>query len=154
MNDETLRSDPAFTAIEPEFEERIRSTVWCTLTTVDSSGRPRSRIVHPVWEGGIGWLGSRQTPKVGHIERSPHASVMYWDPRHQQVIIDAEASVHTDDATCQRVWDLFSSFPEPYGFDPSPMWKDGSTSDGFVAIKLEPWRIELFGAPPVVWRRT
>ena len=32
--------------------------VWCTLATVDAAGRPRSRVVHPVWEerpdGGLG----------------------------------------------------------------------------------------------------
>ena len=26
--------------------------VWCTLATVDRRGRPRSRLVHPIWPGG------------------------------------------------------------------------------------------------------
>lgn len=141
-----------------ELRHRIETTIWCTLATTDLDGRPRTRIVHPVWEIGpdrvVGWLGSRPTPKLAHIERTPSVSLMYWDPRHTQAIIEADAVVHRDDVTRRRVWDQFSSFPEPYGFDPAPIWSDGPDGDGFVVIRLEPRRIELFGAPPRVWRRS
>src|SRR5689334_18578356 len=111
-------------AIADELDRRITSTVWCTMATTDGAGRPRTRIVHPVWErtaeGTVGWLGTRTgTPKLRHLEASPWASLMYWDPRHQQATIDARASVHRDDEVRARVWDLMSSFPEPYGFDPA-----------------------------------
>jgi hypothetical protein len=37
--------------------------VYATLATTDTRGRPRSRIVHPVWEEDgerlVGWVGSR-----------------------------------------------------------------------------------------------
>src|SRR4051794_17464289 len=120
------------TAIGDELDRRITTTVWCTLATTDPAGRPRTRIVHPMWERGddglVGWLGTRTgTPKLAHLARTPYASLLYWDPRHQQATIDAVVATHTDDATCERVWALMSSFPEPYGFDPTPMWPDGPT---------------------------
>lgn len=151
------RQQVDLTDITQQLRERIETTVWCTLATVDGSGRPRTRIVHPVWEISdddvVGWVGSRPTPKVRHIEADPAVSLMYWDPRHQQVAIDASATVHRDAATCRALWERFSSHPEPYGYDPAPMWPDGPESDGFVAIRLVSDRIELFGAPPLVWRR-
>lgn len=139
--------------VRAEMDDRIRSTVWCTLATVDPRGRARTRIVHPVWDGATAWIGSRPTPKLAHVEANPGVSLMYWDPRHQQVTIDGLASVHHDDDTCRRVWDLFGTFPEPYGFDPSPMWPGGPEAPGFVVIRVEATRVSLFGAPPTVWRR-
>jgi len=140
-----------------ELRDRIESTVWCTLATTDTAGRPRTRIVHPVWEigdhGVVGWLGSRPTLKLRHLRATPAASLTYWDPRHRQATIDADATVHTDAPTCRRVWELFGAFDEPYGFDPQPIWPDGPVSDGFVAVRFDPRRIELFGAPPRVWVR-
>jgi hypothetical protein len=39
--------------------------VWCTLATVDRRNRPRSRVVHPIWErtpaGPVGWVTTRPT---------------------------------------------------------------------------------------------
>jgi hypothetical protein len=60
--------------------------------------------------------------------------------------------VRPADATRRRVWDLFRTFPEPYGFDPSPMWPDGATGDGFTALRFDPVRITLFGAPVRIWK--
>jgi len=147
-----------FATVAEEVERRITSTIWCTLATTDPKGRPRTRIVHPIWErtsdGVVGWLGTRTgTPKIGHVEQTPWASLLYWDPRHQQVTIDAEVSVHVDDDARRRVWDLLSEPPEPYGFDPAPMWPDGATGEGFTVLRFDPVRITLFGQPPQVWRR-
>jgi general stress protein 26 len=144
--------------VADEVERRIRSTVWCTLATTDHRGRPRTRIVHPVWERAddalVGWLGTRTgTPKLAHLAATPWASLLYWDPRHQQVTIDAAASVHTDDPTRERVWASMASLPEPYGFDPAPMWPDGATGPGFTVVRFDPVRIALFGQPQQVWRR-
>lgn len=148
---------PEFADLATEFSRRVESTVWCTLATTDGANRPRTRIVHPVWDLSagtpVGWLGSRPSLKLRHIERVPSVSLMYWDPRHEQVIVDADAEVHRDADTCRTVWDMFSSFPEPYGFDPAPIWPGGPEDDGFVAVRLIPRRLELFGAPPRVWRR-
>lgn len=39
-----------FDAIEHDFFRFTREIVWCTVTSVASDGRPRSRILHPLWE--------------------------------------------------------------------------------------------------------
>jgi general stress protein 26 len=146
----------ALDELMPDLEDRITSTIWCTLATTDGAGRPRTRIVHPVWEIGdqvVGWLGTRTgTPKLRHLEAHPWASLLYWDPRHQQVTIDARATIHTDDETCTRVWSLMAGLPEPYGFDPAPMWPDGATGAGFTVVRIEPVRVSLFGDPVRTWR--
>jgi hypothetical protein len=48
-----------FDAIEEEFASRTRRIVWCTVATVDEKGRPRTRILHPIWEGTAGWIATR-----------------------------------------------------------------------------------------------
>jgi hypothetical protein len=41
-------SELAVTA--PAFVEMAHRIVWATAATVDSAGRPRSRILHPFWQ--------------------------------------------------------------------------------------------------------
>jgi hypothetical protein len=70
--------------------------VYATLATTDTSGRPRSRIVHPVWEEDgerlVGWVGSRPSRlKRDGLERSPFASCLYWDPAHDVAVAECEA---------------------------------------------------------------
>ena len=73
-------ADPA------DFVEIAHRIVWCTLATVDGRGRPRSRLVHPVWTiepGGelVGRVASRRgSPKSAHLAGTPFASCSYWDP--------------------------------------------------------------------------
>ena len=71
-------SVPDFAAVAEEFHRRVARTIWCTLATVDARGRARTRIVHPVWDGPNGWLGSRAgTPKLAHL--AAHADgTMVW----------------------------------------------------------------------------
>lgn len=84
--------DVQFSDIEEEFLERIAKTVWCTMATVDRKGRPRSRIIHPIWEGSTGWiLTGRNTLKTKHLEGTPYVSLTYWDPDHKQVYADCKA---------------------------------------------------------------
>jgi hypothetical protein len=65
----------------------------------------------------------------------------------------------SDAAEKQRVWELFKSTPEPYGYNPAMFWPDGPGSPGFGVMKLTPWRIELYSLadlaqrkPARVWR--
>jgi len=46
----------SFTEIEAEFTERVQRIVWCNVATIDTLDRPRSRILHPLWEGATGWI--------------------------------------------------------------------------------------------------
>jgi hypothetical protein len=48
----------------------------------------------------------------------------------------------------------------PMGYDPAPIWRDGPTGDDFVALRLEPWRVQAksaaamaAGEPYLVWTR-
>ena len=36
--------------ISQPFVDMAHSIVWCTVATVDRKGRPRSRVLHPIWE--------------------------------------------------------------------------------------------------------
>ncbi|HEU0115654.1 MAG TPA: hypothetical protein VFQ80_13300, partial [Thermomicrobiales bacterium] len=44
-----------------EFHDRAARMVCCNMATVDERDRPRSRIVHPIWEDSLGWIGTWRT---------------------------------------------------------------------------------------------
>ena len=90
------------------FMEAARRIVYCSLATVDRRGRPRSRLVHAVWELGsegglVGWVGSRPTPmRRAHIERTPYVSCFYWDPAHD--VAQARSAAATAAGEPYLVW--------------------------------------------------
>jgi len=149
-----------FAEIEEEFRKRTDRIVWCTVTTIDRKGRPRSRILHPVWDGSTGWIATgRNSLKATHLAINPFVSCTYWDPQHQQVYAECRASWADEQADKSRAWDMVKNAPPPVGYDPAMFWPGGPTSPEFGALKLEPWRIELSalgdmmtGTPPKVWR--
>lgn len=149
----------SFSEIESEFMQRISRIVWCTVTTVDTKGRPRARILHPVWEGPIGWIATgRDSFKAKHIDANPHVSLCYWDPQHQQVYAECEASWMDDPDEKTRVWELFGSTPAPLGYDLKLFW-ESPEDPAYGLLKLTPWRVEVSaladmmkGEPPLVWR--
>jgi len=102
----------------------------------------------------IGWNVSstwfQRRVGLAHLTATPWVSLMYWDPRHQQVAIEARATICDDAASLAAAWAAFSAPPEPYGYDPSPIWPDGPDV-GFVAVRLDPVRVSMFGAPPRTW---
>ena len=58
-----------FAEIEPEFVERAHGMVWCDMATVGPDGRPRTRIIHPIWNNGTAWITSlRVGPKADDID--------------------------------------------------------------------------------------
>jgi general stress protein 26 len=141
-----------FDDIGAEFHRRVAKTIWCTLATVDTRDRARTRIVHPVWNGPHGWLGVRAgTPKLAHIARRPSVSLMYWDPDHEQVTIDATAYVASDASERHAAWAAMAAPEPPYGYDPTLIFPDGPDSDDFVAVELVAYRVTLFGQPSLVW---
>lgn len=134
----------------PAFVDMAHSIVWANVATVDREGRPRSRILHPIWtwEDGClsGYIGTTATKiKREHLEVTPHTSVNYWAPSHDTCVAECRAEWAHDDETCIMLWELFKSAPEPLGFDPAmiPTW-DGPTTDSFSVIKLDPWRLKVF----------
>lgn len=147
-----------FSVIEEEFMNRVTRIVWCTFTTVDTRGRPRSRMLHPIWDGHCGWIATgRQSFKGKHLANNPFVSLTYWDPEHEQVYAECKAEWDDSLENKQKIWDLYKSTPEPLGYDLKIFWPDAS-DEGFGLIKLTPWRIELSSLAdmmnPRVWRQT
>jgi hypothetical protein len=90
-----------------QFIATAHRVVWCTLATVDRHNRPRSRVVHPLWERDgaalVGWVGTRPTPlKRAHLEHAPFVSASYWDPRHDVAVAECAAAWHPDR---EAVWE-------------------------------------------------
>ena len=136
--------------IAPAFVEMAHRIVWCSAATTDRRGRPRSRILHPLWtwDGRAlsGVIATSPTPtKRAHLEASPHISLNYWTPAQDTCVAECRARWAFDDATRKEVWNAFKAAPPPVGFDPAliPPWKDGPTSPAFAVLRLEPWRLRV-----------
>ncbi len=141
-------NDLATTA--PAFVAMAHRIVWCSVATIDSSGRPRSRILHPIWEWDgtrlRGWIATGPTPvKRAHLERSPYVSCSYWTPDHDTCVAECRAAWAFDDETRIEIWNRFKDAPTPVGYDPAviPPWAGGPTSDAFAVLQLEPWRLRV-----------
>jgi hypothetical protein len=124
--------------------------VWCGVAKVDTHGRPRSRIVHPIWhwDGArlTGWFGTRPSGiKRAHLKASPYISANYWAPTHDTCVAECRAELVLDDATRAMVWDMFVNGPEPVGFNPTivPGW-DSPTAEAFAVMRMDPWRLRVF----------
>jgi hypothetical protein len=136
--------------VAPAFVEMAHRIVWCSAATVDSRGRPRSRILHPIWlwEGDrlIGWIATGPTPaKRAHLDAHPYVSLNYWAPSHDTCVAECRATWAFDDETRTMVWNLFLHGPAPVGYDPRiiPGW-DSPTADSFAALRLDPWMLRVF----------
>ena len=150
-------------SVAEQFIAIAHRVVWCTLSTVDRRNRPRSRIVHPVWEvreGSLhGLVATRPTPlKLAHLAHAPHVSCTYWDPAHDVAIAECAAR-WLDEADRQAAWERIARAPAPAGYDPATIWPDGPTSPEFAVIGLEPWRVSAASAAALargeraaVWR--
>jgi hypothetical protein len=140
----------ALDEIAPAFRDMAHRIVWASVATVDPDGRPRTRILHPIWEWDghdlIGWIATVPTPlKRAHLEAHPEISVSYWAPSHDTCSADCHAQWYLDDDTRKLVWDKFAHGPEPVGYDPAiiPTWRDGPTSPTFAALRLTPYRLRV-----------
>lgn len=140
--------------------------VWASVATVDRRGRPRSRVMHPLWErtgrGLVGWVTSRPTPlKVAHLGRTPYVSCSYWDPLHDVAVADCRAAWVEDEAERARAWELFRAAPPPLGHDPATIWPDGPGAADAGVLRLDPWRVRAAtaaqiatGGPVPAWAST
>jgi general stress protein 26 len=158
--EETLMEVTHFSDIEEEFIQRVHSMVWCNVATVDRQQRPRSRILHPIWEGSTGWIVThRNSHKSKHLAHNPHVSLAYITHIHEPVYVDCVAMWIDDADQKRRIWDLFKNTPPPLGFDPAPDFVSADHKN-FGLLKLTPWRITLVNFPAEshyagqrVWRR-
>jgi hypothetical protein len=137
----------------------VEDVIWCTVSTVDTTQSPRSRLMHPVWcwEGDVpvGLVTARTTPiKIRHLEHRPVVSCFYWNPSHHTVAIDATATWLAPAAKL-NAWEAIREVPAPVGFDPAMIWPDGPSADDCGILRLDPYRIVTTraGQPQQLWRR-
>ncbi|MQA12352.1 MAG: pyridoxamine 5'-phosphate oxidase family protein [Pseudonocardiaceae bacterium] len=124
--------------VAPAFLEMANRMVYCTLATVDRRGRPRSRMVHSLWEWDgtslVDWVGSLVTPmKRAHLASNPYVSCSFWDGAEVYDTCTAECRTELllDEESRRAGWDRFASTPPPLGYDPAailPEWADGPNS--------------------------
>jgi uncharacterized pyridoxamine 5'-phosphate oxidase family protein len=135
-----------FAEIEAEFIKRVHTMVWCSVATIDSQNRPRSRVLHPIWEGKTGWISThRDSYKQKHLAKNPYVSLAYITEIHRPVYVDCKAEWVDDLEQKRHVWNLFKAAPPPLGYDPATEYKDIELD--FGVLKLTPWRIDLVSFP-------
>ena len=148
----------SFAEIESEFIERVHRMVWCNAATIDTKNRPRSRVLHTIWEGSTGWAATRRhSLKARHLEHNPYVSLAYIADIAKPVYVDCTAQWEDDPASKQRIWEMFGTAPPPLGYDLKMIWESFDSPD-YGVLKCTPWRIELFDIanrenPRKVWRR-
>jgi general stress protein 26 len=142
----------SFAEIQAEFSERVRRIVWCSVATVDTRGRPRSRLLHPIWDRATGWTYPHSL-KAKHLAANPHVSLAYVADIDQPVYAACIAAWEENPAEKRRIWDLYRATPPPAGYDPAPIFHSPDHPD-FGLLKLTPWRVELYdqGRMQRVWQ--
>ena len=147
-----MTSSPAesLAPVAEAFVEMAHRIVWASAATVDAAGRPRTRILHPLWEWDgerlVGWIATGPTPvKRAHLERHPFLSLSYWAPSHDTCTADCAVEWDFDLDARRDLWRKYVEAPAPVGYDPSivPGW-DSPESDAFAALRLEPYRLRVF----------
>ena len=143
-----------FRDIQEEFMNRAQHAVYCNVATVDLKNRPRSRVMHVVWDGPIGWVITRpESHKAKHLTHNPYVSLTYMSNPHKPVYIDCKADWQQDVAEKRRIWELHKITPPPLGFDPTPHYGTLDHKD-FGLLQFTPWRIELaeLEKESLIWR--
>jgi general stress protein 26 len=132
------------TDIGPAFVEMAHGIGMCVAATAGADGRPRTRVVQPVWTwdgaGLTGWMStSTEQPKYRHLRERPELSLTYWHPQQDTCSADCHVTLVTDDAGRAAAWDRFKATPAPAGFDPAinPEWPS-RTAPTFGVLRLEP----------------
>jgi general stress protein 26 len=129
-----------FAEIEDEFLQRVRTMMYCSAATIDLHQRPRSRVLHPVWEGVTGWVTTGpRTAKAAQLAANSFMSLAFIADPFKPVYVECHAAWQDDSATRQRIWDLFKTFD----VDLSVSWGDVE-SPTYAVLRLDPWRIELY----------
>jgi hypothetical protein len=88
--------------IAPAFVDMAHSIVWASVATVDAKGRPRIRIMHPIWQWNgtelVGWIATEPTPlKRAHLATHPDISISYWTTNHDTCSAECVAEWVFDD---------------------------------------------------------
>lgn len=153
-----------FAEIERDFTGIIRDVVYATMTTVDSQGRPRARVLLPIWQvvdgRPVGWLATYKTPvKTAHLARNPHATFSYWSPAQNTVAVDTVAAWEDDPDVKREIWELYRrGSPSGVGYDPKGYWTSPEDPK-YHLLRMDPYRIHVLrgrelaaGIPARIWR--
>lgn len=134
----------SFAEIEAEFIQRVHTAVWAAVATVGRDNRPRSRLLHILWEGATGWtLTRRHSHKSKHLAHNPYVSLTYMADIIKPVYVDCRAAWVDDKAEIARLWQKFSETPPPLGYDPYNAFV-GPEDENTGLLKFTPWRITLY----------
>ncbi len=135
--------------IAPAFVEMAHRIVWCTVATVDPTGRPRTRVLHPIWEWDgtalTGWIATDPTSvKRSHLDVQPYVSLTYWNDKHDTCSAECATLWELSDDEKRTGWARFAEGPAPVGYDPSiiPQWT-GPDAAAFGILRLEPHRLRV-----------
>jgi hypothetical protein len=136
--------------IAPAFIDMAHRIVWATVATVDPSGQPRTRVLHPVWEWSgdqlTGWIATGpDSPKAGHLDGEPRISLTYWDSTQDTCTADCDTTWLDTLEDKTTAWNRFLTAPEPVGYDPSivPAWTSPD-NPAFGVLELRPTRLRVF----------
>jgi hypothetical protein len=133
-----------------EFVERAHAMVWCNVATIDAQGRVQSRVLHPIWDGAVGYIGSRSaSPKMRQIAAAPWVSLAYVSDIVKPVYAECRATIVTDPAERARAWDRYKQAPPPLGFDYGTLFTSAD-DPAFGLIRVDPWRIKVQDAPAAI----
>jgi general stress protein 26 len=150
---ESQMQHASFADIEPEFIARAHRMVWCDMATVGRDGRPRTRIVHPVWEGETAWVTSfRVGPKAEDIGYSPYVSFAYVSDPVKPAYAECVASWVDDPDERIKIWERIAAIPEPLGYDTETMFGSYDVPN-LTMLRLVPWKIRLTVAGDVSARK-
>lgn len=157
---------PSLPVVAPAFVEMAHRIVWCTAATVDPGGRPRSRVLHPIWEWDgerlTGWIAtSPGSPKRRDLDATPSVSLTYWHPDQDTCTADCAVEWILDSDGKRDLWHRFADGPEPVGYDPRliPGWTSPE-APAFGGLRLVPDRLRVMpgsvllggGGEVLTWR--
>jgi hypothetical protein len=132
------------------------STVWATVVTVDAGGRPRARVLHPIWledqpgssrddsapAGVEGFAITRPTPlKRAHLAAHPYVTCAYLAADHGFAHFDCDAALVDDIGIRHRAWDSFAAVAPPLGYDFAAIFPEGPHSADLTVLRMRPFRV-------------
>jgi hypothetical protein len=130
--------------VAPAFVEMAHRIVWATAATVDTAGRPSTRILHPVWDWDgsklTGWIAtSPLSVKAKHLAAVPMLSLTYWTTNQDTCTANCSTTWELSESEREIGWKRFAEAPAPVGYDPAivPGW-DTPQSPGFGILRIEP----------------
>jgi general stress protein 26 len=122
--------------------------------SIDPQNRPRTRVLHPIWQGATGWISThRQSTKSKHLAHSPYLSLAYAADPFKPVYVECTAEFMDDLETKSWLWNLALNTPEPIGYNPA---LDFISYDNptYGVLKLTALRIEVYslGIGTKIWQ--